>query len=164
MRYSICCLLLILSTVHFSTALAAVQPSAPPLPKGYLQCPLPSDLQKDPHTLQWSSPGGWQSFDTSFASQVAQFIGAQWQGVNVGHLTCLYSSTETFTFPILLRFNELTWMPRGGLWSKNLGGYTNCHSTHRHQCLFKPVPQPKVGDPYEEAKKLQRSNPNELGF
>ncbi len=85
-----------------------------PVPKGYLTCPEINKLQKDPNKMIWSAKHGWKSYLPSFASYLNKFLGAQWQGVNVGNITCLYQSDEKMTFPVSLEYNLLVYMPVGG--------------------------------------------------
>ncbi len=68
------------------------------------------------------------------------------------------------TFPIVLQFNRLVYAPGGSKWGKNLGGYRNCVSPHRRDCLFKPKLEEKTGDIYQTASKLKVSGQQELGF
>ncbi|ATN75315.1 T4SS-associated protein EirA [Coxiella burnetii] len=135
-----------------------------PLPKGYLTCPEISKLQKDPNKMTWSAKNGWKSYSSSFASHLNKFLGAQWQGVNVGNITCLYQSDEKMTFPVSLEYNLLVYMPAGGKWSKNLGGYMNCVSHDQKQCIFKPQIQAKTGNLYQEVGRLKGTSQQEIGF
>ena len=54
-------------------------------------CPNPADLIKNPIKLTWSSrppapnkQPNFQGFDKSFAKKIKVFLGAQWNGVNLG--------------------------------------------------------------------------------
>ena len=150
----------------FTTILAMPSSTTQPiLPPGYLLCPPLSALHKNAKTLVWSTAhSDWRSFSTSFADHLSEFLGAQWQGVNVGSVACLYRSPDKITFPVVLQFNRLVYEPKGGQWGKNLGGYVNCFSHHRHDCIFKPQPNEKVGDIYQTINKLKGSSQQELGF
>lgn len=122
------------------------------LPPGYRSCPKINQIKKTPQKMIWRAPGGWKSSEVSFASRITKFIGAQWQGVNVGNVSCLYQTDNSMTFPVILRSDHLIYMPKGGKWSKNLGGYLNCKSNNPSHCLFKPKSEKKIKDIYKEIK------------
>lgn len=129
------------------------------LPAGYIKCPKISQLKKNPSKMAWTAPGGWKSSNASFANKLTKFLGAQWQGVNVGNIICLYQSNNAMTFPVLVRFNHLVYAPKGGKWGKNLGDYANCKSNHPSDCLFKPKPtKTKTANIYQELSKIKSSN------
>jgi hypothetical protein len=142
----------------------ASAPTHPMLPQGYLLCPKISSLHKDPKKLIWFAQGGWQSFSPSFATQIGHFLGAQWQGVNVGNISCVYRGKQQMSFPIILMYNNLVYMPQHGKWTKNLGGYTNCKSMNRSDCPFKPRTRVKSGNIYQQARQLKESAQPEMGF
>jgi len=135
------------------------------LPVGYMECPKISDLHKDPKKKIWGNQYGWKSYETSFASGISTFLGAQWQGVKIGNISCLYKSQEGLTFPIILHYSRLTYEPNGKNWGKNLGGYMNCKSHQQKNCIFKPEIKPEnSNDIYEEAGALKGEAPQQPGF
>ncbi|WP_100623460.1 T4SS-associated protein EirA [Candidatus Coxiella mudrowiae] len=79
------------------------------LSSGYLSCPKISDLQKDSRKMVWFTKNGWLSYAASFATHIDKFLGAQWQGVNLGNITFLYASNEKMTFPIALEYKLLVY-------------------------------------------------------
>lgn len=129
-------------------------------PKNLFFCPPIKSIKKDPVKLTWSAPGGWKSYEISFDNKIIEFYGAQWNGENVGQITCLYKGDVPSAFPILLVFDTLTYQPSGGQWSKDLGGYQNCVSRKRSDCPFKIRLKPPKEDVYKEAEQL-KSNSND---
>lgn len=100
-----------------------------------LHCPAPSELIKN--GLYWgTATGGWKSYSESFDSSVVTFLGAQWVGINVGKMVCLYKGNLAMSFSIPLQNDTLSQTPTGGLWGNDLGGYRNCHSTNVLDCPF----------------------------
>lgn len=122
-------------------------------------CPPISALKKDPLQLTWSAKGGWKSYSTSFVTKVTQFWGAQWNGTNVGQITCIYHGMPKTSFPVLLVFHTLAHEPKTGNkesnWSKNLGGYRNCASKNPKKCPFKVQLKSKEKNIYQEAEDLK---------
>lgn len=143
------------------TASSASTPTT--LPSGFMLCPKISELHKDPKMI-WMANGGWKSFSPSFSTQIGQFLGAQWQGVNVGTVSCIYKGTEQMAFPIVLQYNNLVFAPSGGKWGPNLGGYINCKSTARADCAFKPQVENKPGNIYQQVDQLKQSGQQEMGY
>jgi hypothetical protein len=98
-------------------------------------CPQPSQLIKS--GLYWGTVvGGWKSYSESFDQRIASFVGAQWVGINVGKMICIYKGNLAMSFTIPLQNDTLSQVPTGGLWGKDLGGYRNCHSTNVQDCPF----------------------------
>ncbi len=98
-------------------------------------CPQPSKLIKN--GLYWgTATGGWKSYSESFDTTITSFLGAQWVGVNVGKMICIYKGNLAISFPITLQNDILSQVPSGDLWGKDQGGYRNCHSTNMTDCPF----------------------------
>lgn len=98
-------------------------------------CPAPSELNKN--GLFWGTAAGdWKSYSESFDNKVTGFVGAQWVGINVGKMVCIYKGNISMSFPITLQNDTLAQAPTGGLWGKDLGGYRNCHSVNMADCPF----------------------------
>ena len=105
-------------------------------------CPALNEVTLDNSTRIWSASGGWKSYETSFAKEIGQFLGAQWIGIEVGQVACIYAGKNKYTFPILLVHNKLVKTPEGGLWKKNENdGHYHCVSHEINQCPFYPVMQ-----------------------
>lgn len=100
-----------------------------------LYCPEVSKLKKI--NLFWGAPGGWRSYSESFVDVIDSFSGAQWIGVNVGKMLCVYRSKSTFDFPIVLQNDTLTPIPEGEKWIVTKEGYRNCISGDILECPFK---------------------------
>ena len=98
-------------------------------------CPKASDLQRQ--DFYWIAPGGWRSYDTSFSKSMKEFAGAQWQGLNVGKVLCVYKGASSGTFPVILQRGNLVITPHGHSWyplrENNL---INCDSSHIEDCPF----------------------------
>lgn len=160
-------LFFIITFTFFPQTLLAYLPNSSTgsqIPARYLSCPKINDLKKDPIKMVWFAKDGWLSYAASFATHIDKFLGAQWQGVNLGKITCLYASNQKMTFPIALEYNLLVYQPTGGNWTKNLGGYVNCKASNQDQCMFMPQIEPKVGDVYEQASQLFKNRKKEIGF
>ncbi|HVV69863.1 MAG TPA: T4SS-associated protein EirA [Gammaproteobacteria bacterium] len=98
----------------------------------------------------WSAPGGWKSHSPSFLNSVTQFVGAQWIGVNLGEVICIYTKSGKNRFPINLQRPNLVVSPVGGGWTADKGGYKDCISNDPKQCrFFTPQPE-KHGNIYDE--------------
>lgn len=106
-----------------------------------LYCPAIIKLKKI--DMFWGAPGGWRSYSESFVNSIASFSGAQWIGINVGKMVCVYKGKETFEFPVVLQNDTLTPTPEGGKWVKkattaaDASGYINCLSNDVLDCPFK---------------------------
>src|SRR3990167_2770190 len=82
-------------------------------------CPPIQALTKN-QKMEWSAKGGWKSYGTSFVEKIASFSGAQWNGVNLGQIICVYNGKEKTDFPVLLVYHTLAIEPQENGWSKNL--------------------------------------------
>lgn len=100
-----------------------------------LYCPPISKLMKK--DMFWGAPGGWRSYSQSFVSTIDSFAGAQWVGINLGKMLCVYKGKQTFEFPVVLQNDALTPTPEGGKWVVKAGGYNNCLSGDTLDCPFK---------------------------
>jgi hypothetical protein len=70
------------------------QLAVPPANVGY--CPPPEQLALD--NLFWGAPGGWVSYTESLDKKIIRFEKAQWQGVNVGKILCIYKGDTSLLF------------------------------------------------------------------
>lgn len=100
-----------------------------------LYCPEVGKLMKK--EMFWGAPGGWKSYSQSFVDVIDSFSGAQWVGVNVGKMLCVYKGKGSFEFPVVLQNDTLTPVPEGPKWVKQSGGYINCLSGDVLDCPFK---------------------------
>ena len=99
-------------------------------------CPSVNAVTLNAKSRLWSAPGGWHSYDTSFANTLTKYLGAQWNGVVVGQVTCLYQPADNNSLPIMLYYNKLVFEPKTSTWSANMGGYRNCHQAGPADCPF----------------------------
>lgn len=125
-------------------------------------CPTVQQLHHNPHTLKWTGPSGWKSYSQSFATKIDHFSGAQWTGVEVGQITCIYKPATLNTFAVSLVFNKLTYEPKGENWGDNKGGYRNCLADDPADCSFKVKPAEKAGDPYQTLENYKTHHTAEL--
>lgn len=102
----------------------------------------------------------------SFSKNLKSFNGAQWTGVNVGQIICIYSPADTSELPVMLYFKSISNEPNAQLWSKNQGDYKNCVSDDPNKCQFLVKLKPKKTlDIYKEAESLrQNAKDNELNI
>ncbi len=96
--------------------------------------PVESMTQNADNT--WSAPGGWKSNSPSFLKSITSFVGAQWIGVNLGEIICIYSKGGKNRFPVNLQRPQLTVSPTGGGWTADKGGYKDCNAVDPKQCRF----------------------------
>ncbi|MEC8882940.1 MAG: T4SS-associated protein EirA [Pseudomonadota bacterium] len=81
-----------------------------PIPDAYM-CPQPSELKKDPKTNTWTTDSGWISDSSSFSSSIVKFLGAQWKGVQLGQILCLYLGPNPNDFPVGVHKNLIVETP-----------------------------------------------------
>lgn len=152
---------LIISLLLAPLAQAEQADNTTKLPAKAATCPSTENIQKDQKTMTWRTSNGWRSYDKSFSKRITHFLGAQWQGVNVGNVVCLYQSDDDMTFPITLHFNALVEEPTDGAWSKNLGGYKNCKSDKQESCYFIPHTTKQQGGIEQQAKAIKAGSGGE---
>lgn len=116
-------------------------------------CPNITDLTKI--GLIWiTTDGKWRSREQSFAKTVENFQGAQWFGVIVGQVICLYKGKESFDFPIALEPIKTTIIPEpnGTNWSSKSTDYKSCQSGVIANCPFFVKQELGEKNVYEEIK------------
>lgn len=79
--------------------------------KGASICPQVSALKRNEKTNEWSTDNGWKSTASSFTTSVTKFLGAQWKGVQMGYMLCLYQGPNTNEFPIGMHKNVVVESP-----------------------------------------------------
>lgn len=97
-------------------------------------CPEYAELSKK--GLFWGAPDGWRSYSQSFVGEVVSFVEAQWHGVNVGKMMCVYVGKVSRQFPVVLQNDMLTKMPTGLKWGGLKNGVVKCKSTNINDCPF----------------------------
>lgn len=132
------------ATTHSTPATPAKEPEKKIL------CPEVESLVKE--NLIWKAPGGWRSYSQSFVTEIKGFVGAQWVGVKVGKMMCIYQGSEEVTFPVVLQNDQLVPQPEGGAWGTSThGGYVNCKSGIIEDCHFTyKKEETDMGKVYEE--------------
>lgn len=136
-----------------------------------LHCPDIYEIQKNHITHKWNAQnqfGTWKSYQTSFATDLTQFVGAQWIGESVGQLTCIYKAEQRFTMeghstiqpalPVRIVFYALAYQPTHGKWKHVGQGIYNCNAYTQKHCSFKVRLKKQSRDIYQEAESLKTSN------
>ena len=124
-----------------------------------LFCPEPDQLVR--HGLWWEAGKLWKSYSQSFVQDIDSFIGAQWIGINVGKIICLYKGKQRITFPVALEpvHPLLVISPTAPNWITTEHDYKKCTSNDVKDCPFN-IRKPKVFDNlYDQIK--YRLNPND---
>lgn len=125
-----------------------------------IYCPKPSELVKDNQTTQWSALGGtWQSADRSLVTKVTTFLGAQWQGINLGQPFCVYHGEPAGTFDVVLAYHTFSITPRSGQWKTGQGQHIyKCFSHRVADCMFQVRLQPKQLTIDQQLAQIQPGN------
>ncbi len=117
-------------------------------------CPMPGDLEKQGDYWQ-SKNREWISYTPSLANKISKFSGAQWIGVGVGKIICLYLTNEEVSFPLAIeqKYEQLIVEPVNGEggWSTLVENrYRMCKSASAADCFFFVEAPKKVDDVYSE--------------
>ena len=125
------------------------------------QCPAVTSLSQQ--KMFWGAPGGWVSFNPSFITKVTTFVAAQWQGIKLGKVLCVYTGNKGMDFPIVLQQTEAQLVPKpvGLQWAPVNDSLLNCTAAQGQplspaQCAFiveRPVNQQ---NPYQELEQIKR--------
>lgn len=123
-------------------------------------CPEKEKLVKT--DMIWTAEDKWKSHDESFAEKISTFLGAQWTGINLGTIICIYGDKDVVDFPIALEsiYVMLVLEPQNDNWSANIKGYRFCHSTNTQDCGFM-VQQPKKQGPLYDDIKYNPTKPKD---
>lgn len=122
-------------------------------------CPSVSELVKS--NLRWSArEGNWKSFSQSASTEVDYFLGAEWKGVNIGKIMCLYQGKGSFDFPIVLEPTKSTPIlePTFLAWIKSQSGSKLCKSVNIADCPFSVSKEENNTDIYEQIKYKETRN------
>ncbi len=116
-----------------------------------LSCPSVESLQKE--GTKWTTVDGkWETYTPSLATKVLNFIGAQWVGIKIGKIICLYQTNEAVSFPIALEQtrSQLILEPNNMAWSALVGNRRFCKSASVADCPYF-LEQPKdISNVYKE--------------
>lgn len=113
-------------------------------------CPLEIELKKVGNI--WTVGNDWKDDNVSIVKQIAGFTGAQWVGVNVGSIICLYRGRNAFDFPIALHYvhSQEVFEPKTQNWSAVVTNYKLCKSNKVKDCPFFVKEEKTVQDAYKE--------------
>lgn len=120
-------------------------------PSKALFCPAPEGLSKD--GVKWTAGDKkWETYTPSAATKVLNFTGAQWVGVKVGKIICLYQTDEAVSFPMALEQtrSQSILEPRSISWSALVGNRRFCKSASVADCPYFLEPQKNISNVYKE--------------
>jgi hypothetical protein len=120
-------------------------------------CPGPHVLVKQ--GLRWvSQDGRWETHTPSSATEILNFIGAQWLGIKVGKIICLYQTNEEVSFPLALEQTRAQAIlePREAGWGPLISNHRLCKSASIADCPYYIEPPREVGDIFEEIRYAPR--------
>jgi|GEM_PF-2438816 hypothetical protein len=96
-------------------------------------CPSVNELYKQ--GMRWKTDSGWKGYQDSFATEISGFMGAQWKGVGIGRVICLYSPKDQNEFPIQLSTTQLVKRPVHAKWENEpKKDLLNCISNTSNSC------------------------------
>lgn len=158
-------ILLIATAVFFVTqqsVVMAAQPAAITKPTAVMQsCPQPEELINQEAT--WVTKNSrWKCYTPSTASKVTGFLGAQWAGIKVGKIICLYQTNEAVGFPLAIEqvSSQSILEPGGVSWSALTNGRRYCKSVNVADCPFTAVPERDTSHIYDDIKYNPRADKN----
>ena len=122
-----------------------------------LYCPEPSTLQNE--NGWWKVDNIWKSDSQSSGKKIKSFLGAQWIGVNIGKIICLYTEEEKHAFPVALTTVKslLVFAPTASIWIETKKGYKNCISNNVADCSFVQKKLIEDVDVYEQIKYTKKN-------
>ncbi len=118
-----------------------------------IHCPEPEALVKQ--ELKWTTRDKkWENYTPSSATRVLNFIGAQWLGIKVGKVICLYQTDEEVAFPLALEQTRAQSIlePQGFGWSSLIGSHKLCKSASIADCPYFVEPPRNPSNIYDEIK------------
>lgn len=94
----------------------------------------------------------WKSYTSSTASKVLNFLGAQWAGVKIGKIICLYQTNEAVAFPLAVEqlSGQSVLEPKEGGWSALTNNRRFCKSVSIADCPFFPEAQKDTSNIYKD--------------
>ncbi|MEC7030844.1 MAG: T4SS-associated protein EirA [Pseudomonadota bacterium] len=96
-------------------------------------CPQANELYQS--KMQWKTDSGWTGYQKSFAKGISHFMGAQWKGVGVGQIYCIYQPDDPSEFPIQLTSETLYSRPDYAMWENSPSkDVINCISGQNDPC------------------------------
>jgi hypothetical protein len=119
-----------------------------------LYCPKQTELYKK--EMFWYGPNSWRDYSASFVNTINNFSGAQWVGVNVGKIICLYKGVEENNFPVAIERDNLMKKPEGEHWKPDPSGYQICTSDNVMDCPFLPQEVKSNENVYDFLKDIKK--------
>ena len=110
-------------------------------------CPKVNELYQK--GLRWRTDSGWKSYQESFSSNISHFMGAQWKGVGVGNIYCIYQPEDPTEFPIQVTISQLISRPDTARWDDAPSrDVLNCISQTNDpcECQFSYYVEEETGD------------------
>lgn len=96
-------------------------------------CPSVRELYKK--NMRWRTDTGWKGYQDSFANKISHFMGAQWKGVGIGRVICIYKSDDENDFPVQIATTELVSRPVYAYWDNHPNSdLLNCISKNSDPC------------------------------
>ena len=114
-------------------------------------CPQAKDLIKKDDV--WAtSDGRWKNFTHSSASKILSFLGAQWFGIKVGKVICLYQTNEEVAFPLAVEHVKSRQIlePSGYGWSALAKSRKFCKSASVADCAYFAKPKRDLSNIYKD--------------
>ena len=124
-------------------------------------CPKSEDLFR--RGEYWiAKDGKWRNYTPSSASKIINFTGAQWAGISVGKIICLYQTNEAVSFPLAVEqiTSQGVSEPSGRGWSSSSSNHRFCKSVNIADCGFYYEAPKEVNNPYDEIR--YNSGPREM--
>lgn len=123
-------------------------------------CPSPNELTiQDNH---WVAANNWRSDQSISGNKIVSFLGAQWIGVNLGSIVCLYKEIGAFSFPVALKktVNFVVDEPKNISWAKTSSGWKQCISSDISTCSFTYESNSKSTTEIYQQIQYKDKNPN----
>lgn len=96
-------------------------------------CPAINELYKK--GMRWRTDSAWKGYQDSFAEKIVTFKGAQWKGVGIGRVICIYGSNDSNEFDIQIANSSLIKRPYFAYWENNTSkDVINCLSKRSNPC------------------------------
>ena len=114
-------------------------------------CPQSEQLIKKDN--KWvTKDNKWESFTHSSATKILGFLGAQWVGVKIGKIICLYQTNEAVAFPLALEqhHSQPVLAPSKYGWSALANNRKFCKSASVADCAYFTLPQKDSSNIYKE--------------
>ena len=126
-----------------------------------ITCPPLNKIFQNSDRYWGTADGHFRNFDISVSNKLDTFLGAQWQGTNIGRITCVYKPHPPEVFLITLLYNDLAYLPTSKTWkSTQKGTIYNCTSTDVTACPFSIRAKAPKTNIYKDALDLrQEANP-----